>query len=344
MTKPPSARSFVCLGLLLALAGCQSDEVRTYTAPHEAVAPDPKVRLLAAIVPAGDDTWFFKLASREDVVEITQPAFDALVRSVTFTGKGDQSIQWKVPANWESREGPPPRFATLNPRGMPAVELTISKLPRQELKPNLDRWRRLDLGLGPVPAQDVGKYTRTIQVAGRDVTLVDMTGPGVRSKGRGPMRGAGGRPAPPPAGGVPTYTAPEGWTKVGPYVKDGIRVDDSFRVGAGDSRAEVTVLALGGPTGSSAANVNRWRGQVGLGPISEAQLAKDPPRQVELAGGKGTYFDLAGPRKRMLLVVLEKGKQKWYFKMLGDADAVGQQKGAFERFVQSVKFPGAADE
>src|SRR5262249_14131895 len=148
---------------------------------------------------------------------------------------------------------------------------------------------------------------------GRDVTLVDMTSPGVRRKGRGPMKGVPGR-TPGKAGPLPIrYQVPPGWKETGPYVKDGIRVLTSFQVAEGGHRAEATVLPLGGPTGSQLANVNRWRGQVGLGPISQGQLSRDPPREVEVAGGSGIYLDLAGPRARMLLVALERGKQKWYF-------------------------------
>jgi hypothetical protein len=343
MTQRPSARLLVWIGLLLVpLAGCQKDEVQTYTVPHEVEArsaPTARVRLLAAIVPAGNGAWFFKLVAREDIVKVTEDTFQTLVRSVTFAD-GEPSIRWKVPAGWKSQDGPPPRFATLRPEGVAGVEITISKLGNGEVKPNVDRWRRLDLGLGPVDDNDLGKYTKTIQVDGRDITLVDMTGPGVRKKGRGAMMGKGAPPGPLPL----TYKAPAGWEETGPYVKQGIRVLTSFQVAEGGRRAEVTVLPLGGPTGSEIENVNRWRGQVGLGPITGEQFARDRPRKVEVAGLTGIYADLTGPRQRMLLVVLEKGKQKWYFKMLGDAELVGRHKGAFEKFVQSVKFTGAADE
>src|SRR5262249_31300937 len=145
------------------------------------------------------------------------------------------------------------------------------------------------------------------------------------------------------AGPLPIrYQVPPGWKETGPYVKDGIRVLTSFLVTEGKQQAEATVLPLPGSTGSPLANVNRWRGQVGLGPISQAQLPRDPPREVEVAGGSGIYLDLAGPRGRMLLVVLERGKQKWYFKMLGDDHLVAKQTPAFKKFVQSVQFTGAA--
>ena len=59
---------------------------------------------------------------------------------------------------------------------------------------------------------------------------------------------------------------------------------------------------------------------------------------------RAVHLDLAGPEKRSLIVVLTKGKQAWFFKLLGAKDVVADNKGKFESFVQSVKFTGAADE
>jgi hypothetical protein len=45
-------------------------------------------------------------------------------------------------------------------------------------------------------------------------------------------------------------------------------------------------------------------------------------------------------------VVAERGSVAWFFKMQGSYQLVGQEKAAFEAFVQSVKFgaPGANNE
>jgi hypothetical protein len=118
----------------------------------------------------------------------------------------------------------------------------------------------------------------------------------------------------------------------------------SFRVTEGDKVAQVDVTPLGGSTGGLLDNVNRWRGQVGLQPVNQAELDKDPPRPFKLGELAGTYADLSGPARRMLLVTLKRGPQTWYFKMIGDSGVVAKNKSKFESFVQSVKFTGAADE
>jgi hypothetical protein len=44
------------------------------------------------------------------------------------------------------------------------------------------------------------------------------------------------------------------------------------------------------------------------------------------------------------VVVASKGRQAWFFKLVGDRKVVADNKNKFESFVQSVKFPGDADE
>jgi len=88
-------------GLAVVLsAGCQSDEITSYTVPKEArsgqgPAKGEKVRLLAAVMPHGDRTWFLKLVGPEADVSAQQPAFDRLVQSVNFPDKAAEPIAWK---------------------------------------------------------------------------------------------------------------------------------------------------------------------------------------------------------------------------------------------------------
>jgi hypothetical protein len=69
--------------LLCALAntGCRRDEIRAYSVPKE---PKEKVRLLAAIIPQKDQTWFVKLMGPADNVEAQRESFLKFVRSIRF--------------------------------------------------------------------------------------------------------------------------------------------------------------------------------------------------------------------------------------------------------------------
>ena len=68
-----------------------------------------------------------------------------------------------------------------------------------------------------------------------------------------------------------TWQTPEGWTEVPPGE---MRVA-SFKIqGPNGKQADVSVIPLPGLAGSDEANVNRWRGQVGLSPASPDELKK----------------------------------------------------------------------
>ena len=67
----------------------------------------------------------------------------------------------------------------------------------------------------------------------------------------------------------------------------------SFKVsGAGGKQADVSVIPLPGMAGTDSANVNRWRGQVGLSSMSDDELQKAAENIV--AGGQpAQLYDIA---------------------------------------------------
>jgi hypothetical protein len=359
--SPPSAsasrRKSLWLVLLLGgvaclagLIGCQGDEISHYRVSHadESDGPPDKRRLLGAIIPRGGDCWFFKLAGSLDAVSPCQEPFFKLVQSIRFNDGADKPISWTTPEGWKEGNNKPGRYATLTDDH--GLELTITKLPASDIRDNVNRWRNLELGLGPVGPIALQQLVQEVKVDGGNAvaTVVNMTGPGAGKHAvAGGMMG-GPRLAPPkarPDGPARiTYTTPNGWTDTGPA---GGFTLASFKIVEGGQSARVTVTPPG-IAGSALANVNRWRKEVGLNELSEAEFSALTIPTLKVGGTPGQYFDLAGPggdKPRMLVVMVErKSNQRWYFKMLGAADLVGRQKANFESFVQSVKFTGAADE
>ena len=146
-------------------------------------------------------------------------------------------------------------------------------------------------------------------------------------------------PTPP---GLPqlTWKTPDGWTEVPPGE---MRVA-SFKVtGMEGKQADVSVIPLPGTAGSDEANVNRWRGQVGLSPLSSDEVKKSA-QDVETAGQPAQLYDISGQNpdsgnaERILAVIQRRGDMAWFFKMTGDSDLVEQQKTAFIAFLKSVAF------
>jgi hypothetical protein len=104
--------------------------------------------------------------------------------------------------------------------------------------------------------------------------------------------------------------------------------------GDGNAKADVNVGRAGG---SLLANVNRWRGQIGLSAVSENDLSK-LLQSVEVSGKKAALVDLAGDSTRIIAVIVPVGEQSWFYKIMGDAKIVEQQKETFMKFVRSAPF------
>ena len=143
-----------------------------------------------------------------------------------------------------------------------------------------------------------------------------------------------------------TWKTPADWTEVPP---GDMRVA-SFKIqGQNGKQADVSVVPLPGLPGTDDANVNRWRGQVGLPPAAPDELKKSET-DVEAAGLPAQLYDLAGQNPgngeaaRILGVIQHHADAVWFFKMTGDADLVEQQKPAFVAFLKSLSFAAAPAE
>lgn len=336
--------------LFVLLTGCSQEDIRSYSVkrPGEE-ASTGSTRLLAAIVPAGDDAWFIKLVGRHDIVGLVEPAFTGLLDSLQVKPGADPSLTWKVPANWKEDRGNPNRVATLSPEGVGKPEIAISRLPAvgAALKPNVDRWRRIDLGLGPISGAGLAKAASKRKVGEVEITVVDMRGPGVTRPDdkMHPPRGNAKAPAPPPRdpGKAPlTYKVPPGWREVpssSPIVAASLAVSD------GDKMARMLATPLrGAMPGGLLANINRWRGEVGLGNLDEAEMLKLPMRSQRIGDSDGRLLELAGKDEHSHVAWVQRKGTTWFFKFRGPAAVIERHKGAFAAFLQSITFTGAADE
>jgi hypothetical protein len=135
------------------------------------------------------------------------------------------------------------------------------------------------------------------------------------------------------------YTLPDGWKE---KALTQMRVA-SFEVSDSGKTADVSVIPLGAMSGGDAANVNRWRGQVGLTPLEEDALTK-LAEKVEVTGQPADLYDIAGTSpgsgdpERIIGTIFHSDTATWYFKISGDADLVEKQKANFAAFLKSVDF------
>lgn len=144
-------------------------------------------------------------------------------------------------------------------------------------------------------------------------------------------------PAPPAPTGSSAlkWKLPKGWTQ---SLAGGIRYATLKAPAAG--RVDVSVVVLPGSAGGELANVNRWRGQIGLAPIDEPALAT-ARKTIQTPAGTVSVYDFTGEGKaktRMVAGLLSADGNSWFIKMVGDADPVGASRSDFIHLLETLRF------
>ncbi|MCU0776592.1 MAG: hypothetical protein MUF86_02880 [Akkermansiaceae bacterium] len=138
-----------------------------------------------------------------------------------------------------------------------------------------------------------------------------------------------------PAGdGSVTWDLPDGWIVVN---GSSARYATIAITGADGSKGELAVTRFPGDVGGDLANVNRWRGQIGLKPIDGAALAANVTQVT--AGPKSIkLIDATGPQNRCAAGWVAHGGETWFFKFTGPDALVGAEKEKFTALLESVRF------
>jgi hypothetical protein len=130
---------------------------------------------------------------------------------------------------------------------------------------------------------------------------------------------------------------PAGWTAGAP---NAMRKGSWIVSGPGGSKAEIAVTVFPGNVGGTTANVNRWRGQLGLAPAAEADIqAAAQPGKVGADAGQYFRFDSTDGQQAMVAMMVPKNDSTWFFKFMGDRDAVNAQTAAFLKFLATSQIP-----
>jgi hypothetical protein len=317
--------------LLLSFAACGREEaVRRYRAPK-----DPQWRILGAVVPRGDATWFFKSWGSEERLAAHRDEFARFLAAVKFE---EERPVWTLPEGWKEEKGNASRFATLRFGSLqPQFELSVTRLQDAAggIGANVNRWRG-QLGLRSLPDAEIERDARKVEVGGSAGILVDLMGP--NHPGGPPMQSPHPEPAPARAPvdaslkGVRalfTYDVPRGWVE-NPEPTMGRILE--FRAGS----ALVTFTMMKGESGGTVANVNRWREQAGMEALPESALRAEL-RSEAFLGRDGSLVELAG-RERAILCFFHCGEEfSMFLKIDGSPDHVLSQREAFLQFGRTLK-------
>jgi len=138
----------------------------------------------------------------------------------------------------------------------------------------------------------------------------------------------------------PKWVVPDGWQEApaGQFLVAKYSV-----AGEGGAQAAVNISSSAGNGGGVAANVNRWRKQLGLEALSDDELSKSM-KTVPTSAGTATFVEMSGqdarsgqPAALVAAIVVQPG-YTWFYKLMGDGTVVTAQKDAFTRFVQDVNY------
>ena len=138
------------------------------------------------------------------------------------------------------------------------------------------------------------------------------------------------------------WTTPEGWTEGAPSQ---MRLID-LKFGPAQE-GECSLTAMPGTAGGLAANLNRWRTQMGQPPLTEEEIEKLPRKT--LLGTPSHFLSIDGEFKgvgaetaqkgfRMLGMIQQAPELTIFVKMTGPKELVEKNTAAFEAFCASVQF------
>jgi hypothetical protein len=143
-------------------------------------------------------------------------------------------------------------------------------------------------------------------------------------------------PAPPkPTGqGALKWTLPKGWTE---GEAGGMRFATLKAPFPG--KIDASVVVLPGTAGGELSNVNRWRGQIGLGPMDEKALAA-ARKPVNSKAGTVSVFDFTSEgqtKTRMVAGLISTSDgNTWFLKLVGDTEPVRKAEPDFMRLIGSI--------
>ena len=133
------------------------------------------------------------------------------------------------------------------------------------------------------------------------------------------------------------WTAPAHWqSKPGNAMRKG-----SYAInGEGGLTADLSITAFPGDVGGEVANVNRWRGQIGLTPLADADVASAVTRSsangLTLNVVDFANLGAATPIRIVGAMVPHEGAT-WFFKLMGPDALVAKEKPSFLEFLKTVK-------
>jgi hypothetical protein len=307
--EPVKEEDFAKLGEKLQIGG---EPAALYDLAGQAPGAPGKTRILAAIQRREGVVFFYKMTGGDKLVAEQKPAFVSFLKSVRFDAAA------AGPGALPPSHPPLGGADAAQAGGQPA--LPPSHPPMDNLAPGKEGGTAA-LPPDHPPIGGTGKGS-----AGAEPALPPS---------HPPLGGAAGQTAHADSSQRPAWKVPAGWQEQPPGQMQMARF---LAAGQDNTKAEASVAVIPGDGGGPLANVNRWRRQIGLGPIEAGELAK-ATESVAMGNATALVLDVASSdsKRRLVAVSVPRGDETWFYKLLGDTEVVAREKRALIDFAQSVK-------
>ncbi|HSI87199.1 MAG TPA: hypothetical protein VK970_25650 [Candidatus Methylacidiphilales bacterium] len=305
-------------------------------------------RITAAMFVAEPRVWFIKMSGDEPVVTAQQANFQALVASFKFANAPGETPA--APGSGTlSGQPASPSSATGGPQA-PAPASTAGADPHAAATPQqMEQMRARMKATGELAERNTNSITAPASPIPSPSPAGTSGASGAPASAPSPAPAPGGMNGPIPTGAAvkkPAWKVPPGWEEKEakpPRIA-------TFIIGSAAGPIEISVTSFPGDVGGKLANINRWRGQIGLQPWSAEALAKEAQTFITTPGGKeATLVFFAAPAPEatgtaaaesnaLMAVIVFDGTQSWFFKATGPLSVMGKQRQNMIDFVQSCGF------
>ncbi len=137
------------------------------------------------------------------------------------------------------------------------------------------------------------------------------------------------------SGNALAWSAPAHWTvKTASAMRKG-----SYTIKGDGAEADVSITAFPGDVGGDLANLNRWRGQLQLAPVGQAEF-EAATQHLDSNSLHMTVADIVGsgsPAQRILGAMVPFEGATWFVKVTGPDALLTKEKPAFLAFLATVK-------
>jgi hypothetical protein len=113
----------------------------------------------------------------------------------------------------------------------------------------------------------------------------------------------------------------------------------SFSFEASDkSLVDVSVVVLSGDAGGLTSNINRWRGQIGLDALSDADVnGVITPLETPVGSVQMCVFSNTATKQGVVAGILTDDQESWFFKASGSDSAASECRASFIEFLESLR-------